>query len=240
MAAKGGKTPILVLVDTQGQLMARRDEMRGLNGYSCASGQVPAAGKPPGASDHRAGIRQGGRGRGFGDGAGDRPPGRASSDGTYSDRSAVSVAGHETAPGHSEAAREDDAGLCTGLDHLLQMAIGTVAEIWDPKRSLDDQLEEALRNTSPVDTRDELGAQREGSEHGGGGGEAGHRSGERAEAMPDTIAIHPWERCWQRHELLTVAPSFWRSQPAVAVAPFLGGLGGQRMASDRASTEGRR
>jgi malonate decarboxylase gamma subunit len=30
---QGGKTPILVLVDTQGQLMARRDEMRGLNEY---------------------------------------------------------------------------------------------------------------------------------------------------------------------------------------------------------------
>ena len=29
----GGTAPILVLVDTQGQLMARRDEMRGLNEY---------------------------------------------------------------------------------------------------------------------------------------------------------------------------------------------------------------
>ena len=28
VVAKGGDTPILVLVDTQGQLMARRDEMR--------------------------------------------------------------------------------------------------------------------------------------------------------------------------------------------------------------------
>ncbi len=33
VVAKGGETPILVLVDTQGQLMARRDEMRGLNEY---------------------------------------------------------------------------------------------------------------------------------------------------------------------------------------------------------------
>jgi malonate decarboxylase gamma subunit len=47
-----------------------------------------------------------------------------------------------------------------GLDHLLQM--GAVAEIWDLKKSLDDQLEEALRNATPVDTRDELGAQRKG------------------------------------------------------------------------------
>jgi malonate decarboxylase gamma subunit len=34
--------------------------------------------------------------------------------------------------------------------------------MWDPKKPLDDQLEETLRNTSPTDTRDELGAQRKG------------------------------------------------------------------------------
>ena len=33
VVANGGNIPILVLVDTQGQLMARRDEMRGLNEY---------------------------------------------------------------------------------------------------------------------------------------------------------------------------------------------------------------
>ncbi|MGI4950947.1 MAG: biotin-independent malonate decarboxylase subunit gamma, partial [Janthinobacterium lividum] len=33
VAAAGDAVPILVLVDTQGQLMARRDEMRGLNEY---------------------------------------------------------------------------------------------------------------------------------------------------------------------------------------------------------------
>jgi phosphoribosyl-dephospho-CoA transferase len=43
--------------------------------------------------------------------------------------------------------------------------------------------------------------------------------------MSDANAIRPWERSWQRHELLTVAPSLWRSvlasRPAVAAAPFL-------------------
>jgi malonate decarboxylase gamma subunit len=47
-----------------------------------------------------------------------------------------------------------------GLDHLLQM--GAVAEIWDPTKPLDKQLEETLRNASAVDTRDELGARRQG------------------------------------------------------------------------------
>jgi malonate decarboxylase gamma subunit len=40
--------------------------------------------------------------------------------------------------------------------------VGAVAEVWDPEKPLDDQLEETLRNTSPADTRDELGAQRKG------------------------------------------------------------------------------
>jgi malonate decarboxylase gamma subunit len=47
-----------------------------------------------------------------------------------------------------------------GLDHLLQ--VGAVAEVWDPTKPLAEQLEETLRNTSPTDTRDELGARRKG------------------------------------------------------------------------------
>jgi hypothetical protein len=36
------------------------------------------------------------------------------------------------------------------------------AEIWDPQKPLDEQLEEALKKALPVDTRDELGATRKG------------------------------------------------------------------------------
>jgi phosphoribosyl-dephospho-CoA transferase len=43
--------------------------------------------------------------------------------------------------------------------------------------------------------------------------------------MSDANAIHPRQRSWRRHELLTVAPSLWRSElasrPAVAAAPFV-------------------
>src|ERR1700677_4263215 len=43
--------------------------------------------------------------------------------------------------------------------------------------------------------------------------------------MSDIIVIHPRERSWQRHELLSVAPRVWRSElaarPADAAAPFL-------------------
>jgi len=40
--------------------------------------------------------------------------------------------------------------------------MGAVAEIWDPQKPLDEQLEEALKKASAVDTRDELGAMRKG------------------------------------------------------------------------------
>jgi malonate decarboxylase gamma subunit len=47
-----------------------------------------------------------------------------------------------------------------GLNHLAQM--GAVAEIWEPQKPLDEQLEEALKKASPVDSRDEWGAARKG------------------------------------------------------------------------------
>jgi len=47
-----------------------------------------------------------------------------------------------------------------GLDNLMLM--GAVAEIWDPKKPLDEQFEQTLRKASAADTRDELGAQRKG------------------------------------------------------------------------------
>ena len=47
-----------------------------------------------------------------------------------------------------------------GLDHLAQT--GAVAEIWDPKRPLDEQLEASLAQTQQKDVRDQLGAERKG------------------------------------------------------------------------------
>jgi malonate decarboxylase gamma subunit len=40
--------------------------------------------------------------------------------------------------------------------------LGAVAEIWDPTKPLDEQLDEALAKASPNDIRDELGAERKG------------------------------------------------------------------------------
>jgi malonate decarboxylase gamma subunit len=160
VVAKGGKTPILVLVDMQGQLMARRDEMRGLNEYlahlakclllasqrghrtlgleygNAAAGAFLATAL---ATDHLVGL-----------------PGVTPTVMDLLSMSRITKLPLETL---TQLAKTTPV-FSPGLDHLLQM--GAVAEIWDPKKPLDDQLEAALRNTSPRDNRDELGAQRKG------------------------------------------------------------------------------
>ena len=59
-----------------------------------------------------------------------------------------------------KALAKTTAVFAPGLDQLAQM--GAVAEIWDPRKPLDEQLEAALQKASPMDTRDELGATRKG------------------------------------------------------------------------------
>jgi malonate decarboxylase gamma subunit len=158
VVANGGNIPILVLVDTQGQLMARRDEMRGLNEYLAHLAKCLLLASQQG---HRIiGLEYG----------------KAAAGAFLATALAtdflVGLPGAEPAvmdlPSMSRVTKlQIDKELATttpvfapGLDHLAQM--GAVAEIWDPQKPLDEQLEEALRKASPVDTRDELGATRKG------------------------------------------------------------------------------
>ena len=160
VVAEGGMTPILVLVDTQGQLMARRDEMRGLNEYlahlakclllashlghrtigleygKAAAGAFLATAL---ATDHLVGL-----------------PGAEPTVMDLPSMSRVTKLPLETL----KQLAQTTPVFAPGLNNLLLM--GAVAEIWDPKKSLDEQFEQALRNASPADTRDELGAQRKG------------------------------------------------------------------------------
>ena len=160
VVAKGGKTPILVLVDTQGQLMARRDEMRGLNEYlahlaKClllASHQGhPTIGLEYGKAAAGAFLATAL--------ATDRLVGLPGAEPTVMDLPSMSRVTKLPLDTLKELAKTTPV-FAPGLDNLLLM--GAVAEIWDPKKSLDEQFEEALRNASPADTRDELGAQRKG------------------------------------------------------------------------------
>src|SRR5580700_796455 len=160
VVAQGGETPILVLVDTQGQLMARRDEMRGLNEYLAHLAKCLLLASQQG---HRTiGLEYGKAAAGAFLAtalATDRLVGLPGAEPTVMDLPSISRVTKLPLDTLKQLA-ETTPVFAPGLEHLLQM--GAVAEIWDPKKPLDEQLEESLRNTSPTDSRDELGAQRKG------------------------------------------------------------------------------
>jgi len=160
VVAKGGGTPILVLVDTQGQLMARRDEMRGLNEYLAHLAKCLLLASQQG---HRTiGLEYGKAAAGAFLAtalATDRLVGLPGAEPTVMDLPSMSRVTKLPLDTLKQLAKTTPV-FAPGLDHLLQM--GAVAEIWDLKKPLDEQLEETLRNASPTDTRDEQGAQRKG------------------------------------------------------------------------------
>jgi malonate decarboxylase gamma subunit len=158
--AKGGDTPILVLVDTQGQLMARRDEMLGLNEYLAHLAKCLLLASQQG---HRTiGLEYGKAAAGAFLAtalATERLVGLPGAEPTVMDL--PSVARVTKLPLDTlERLAKTTPVFAPGLDHLSQ--VGALAQIWDPQKPLDEQLEETLRKTSPADTRDELGAQRKG------------------------------------------------------------------------------
>jgi len=160
VVANGGKTPILVLVDTQGQLMARRDEMRGLNEYLAHLAKClllashlghPTVGLEYGKAAAGAFLATAL--------ATDRLIDLPGAEPTVMDLPSVSRVTKLPLETLQQLAKTTPV-FAPGLENLLLM--GAVAEIWDPKKPLDEQLEEALGKASPADTRDELGAQRKG------------------------------------------------------------------------------
>ena len=160
VVAKGADTPILVLVDTQGQLMARRDEMRGLNEYLAHLAKCLLLASQQG---HRTiGLEYGKAAAGAFLAtalATDRLIGLPGAEPSIMDLPSMARVTKLPLDTLKQLAKTTPV-FAPGLDHLLQ--VGAVTEVWDPKKPLDEQLEESLRNTSPTDTRDELGAQRKG------------------------------------------------------------------------------
>jgi malonate decarboxylase gamma subunit len=158
--AKGGDTPILVLVDTQGQLMSRRDEMRGLNEYL---GHLAKCLLLASQLGHRTiGLEYG----------------KAAAGAFLATALAtdilIGLPGAEPAvmdlPSISRVTKLPEEQLrqlskstpvfAPGLDHMALM--GAVAAVWNPALPLDAQLEQALAAASPNDVRDMLGAERKG------------------------------------------------------------------------------
>ena len=160
VVATGGETPILVLVDTQGQLMARRDEMRGLNEYLAHLAKCLLLASQQG---HRTiGLEYGKAAAGAFLAtalATDRLVGLPGAEPTVMDLPSISRVTKLPLDKLTELAKTTPV-FAPGIGHLFQ--IGAVAEIWDPEKPLDQQLEAALGEASPADTRDELGAERKG------------------------------------------------------------------------------
>ncbi len=160
VVADGGDTPILVLVDTQGQLMARRDEMRGLNEYLAHLAKCLLFASQQG---HRTvGLEYGRAAAGAFLAtalATDVLIGLPGATPTVMDL--PSVARVTKLPvARLEELSKTTSVFAPGLEHMEQM--GAVAAVWDPTKPLDAQLEETLKTVSPKDVRDEIGAQRGG------------------------------------------------------------------------------
>jgi malonate decarboxylase gamma subunit len=160
VVAKGRKSPILVLVDTQGQLMARRDEMRGLNEYLAHLAKCLLLASQQG---HRTiGLEYGQAAAGAFLAtalATDRLIGLPGAEPSVMDLPSMSRVTKLPMDKLKQLAKTTPV-FAPGLDHMAQM--GAVAEIWDLKKPLDEQLEAALAKASPKDVRDELGAERKG------------------------------------------------------------------------------
>ena len=156
----GGDTPILVLVDTEGQLMARRAEMLGLNEYLSHLAKCLLLASREG---HRTiGLEYG----------------KAAAGAFLATALAtdvlVALPGAEPAvmdlPSIARVTKLDLDKLkemakstpvfAPGLDHLSQT--GAVKAVWDPQKPLGAQLAATLKDASPEDHRDALGKEREG------------------------------------------------------------------------------
>lgn len=158
--ATGGETPILVMVDTRGQRMARRDEMLGLNEYLAHLAKCLLLASRKG---HRTvGLNYG----------------KAAAGAFLATALAtdilVALPGAEPAvmdlPSMARVTKLPEEQLTAmskttpvfapGLAAMSQ--VGAVAEIWDPSQPLDVQLEAALAAISDHDARDTMGASRGG------------------------------------------------------------------------------
>ncbi len=156
----GGNTPVLVLVDTQGQLMARRQEMIGLNEYLAHLAKCLLLAS---AKGHRTIGLEYGR----------ASAGAFLATGLATDRLVCLPGAEPTVMNLPSMARvtklpEDrlkelaktTSVFAPGLDHLAQT--GAIAEVWDPQQPLDEQLAATLARTEQKDARDDLGAERRG------------------------------------------------------------------------------
>lgn len=157
---QGGDTPVLVLVDTQGQLMARREEMIGLNEYLAHLAKCLLLASRQG---HRTiGLEYGQATAGAFLAtalATDMLIGLPGAEPTVMDLPSMARVTKLSEDMLKQLAKTTPV-FAPGLDHFEQT--GAVAEIWDDTKPLHEQLEASLAAVKQEDTRDQLGARRGG------------------------------------------------------------------------------
>jgi malonate decarboxylase gamma subunit len=160
VVASGGDTPILVLVDTQGQKMSRREEMLGLYEYLAHLAKCLLLASQAG---HRTiGVEYGKAAAGAFLAtalAADALIGLPGAEPAVMDLPSMARVTKLPLDRLKELAKTTPV-FAPGLDHMAQT--GAVAAVWDPKRPLNEQLEAAIADASPQDQRDRLGAERKG------------------------------------------------------------------------------
>ena len=160
VVASGGDTPILVLVDTQGQMMSRHEEMLGLYEYLSHLAKCLLLASQEG---HRTiGVEYGKAAAGSFLAtalAADTLIGLPGAEPAVMDLPSMARVTKLPLDRLTELAKTTPV-FAPGLDHMAQT--GAVASIWDPKQPLDQQLEAAIAGASPRDQRDRLGAERKG------------------------------------------------------------------------------
>src|SRR6202451_4418392 len=160
VVVSGGDTPILVLVDTQGQMMSRREEMLGLYEYLSHLAKCLLLASQEG---HRTiGVEYGKAAAGSFLAtalAADSVIGLPGAEPAVMDLPSMARVTKLPLDRLTELAKTTPV-FAPGLDHMAQTGAG--ASIWDPKQPLDQQLEAAIASASPRDQRDRLGAERKG------------------------------------------------------------------------------
>lgn len=158
--ARGGKDPILVLIDSDSQRMSKRDELLGLNEYLAHLAKCLIHADMQG--HHTVGMLYGHSAAG------------AFIATAMATRSLVALPGATPAvmdlPSMSRVTKlsletlqekaKSTPVFAPSLDNLAQT--GAVLAIWDDKRSLADQLQALLADDSVGDRRDRLGQERKG------------------------------------------------------------------------------
>ena len=160
VAAQDDRVPILVLVDTQGQLMGRRDEMRGLPEYL---GHLAKCLLLASHLGHRTiGLEYGKAAAGAFLAtalATDMLVALPGATPAVMDMPSIARV-TKLAESRLRELAKTTAVFAPGLDHMV--FVGAVAAVWDPTKPLDEQLEQALAAASPDDVRDVRGAERKG------------------------------------------------------------------------------